>query len=138
MKIEDSSPIKTASTSKKKKSTSSSSDIFGAILEDQLNATSDVEATPELTTMNPLLAMQEVGEFNHSNKERAKKNADETIEHMKEIQLKVLTDEVSVTDIRNLESKIRDKYGNFDDPKLKSIVDAVGLRAAVEIAKREK
>ena len=69
---------------------------------------------------------------------RARRRADDLLDQLDGIKLATLQGTVTRMDVARLSQSLRDVRDQVDDPELESILDAIELRAEVELAKLEQ
>jgi hypothetical protein len=84
-----------------------------------------------------LLALQDVG-GPLERKRRAVGRAGRILDVLDEVKLALLDGNLSLGQLDRLRRAVRDERALTDDPKLEEVLDAIELRAAVEIAKLEQ
>jgi hypothetical protein len=98
---------------------------------------SGVNRTAGVMGVDALLALQDVG-GPLERKRRAVRRAGRILDVLDEVKLALLDGDLSLGQLERLRRAIRDERGLTDDPKLEEVLDAIELRAAVEIAKLEQ
>lgn len=95
--------------------------------------------TTGATGLNPLaglLTVQETEEpLERRARKRASQRADTILDQLEEIRLGLLLGTLPMAKLEQLAQLVRAKREQFDDPRLKEILDDIELRAAVELAK---
>jgi len=100
-------------------------------------STRGVGATAGLSGVMGVLAIQEVDEVDDAAKRasRGKKRAQEMLDKLDEIRLGLLSGELTADRVVELARTVQSRRVEVDDPKLAEILDAIDLRAQVELAK---
>jgi len=101
---------------------------------------SNTTSTPEVSAtipVNSLFALQEVGDEQSSRKKEISRGFD-MVEYLDEIRVGLLTGEVPISVLNNLDSLVKQWRESDYDTDLEEIINEIELRAAVEIAKLEK
>ena len=89
--------------------------------------------------LDSLLSIQEAGDAtSDEGRKRAKKRADDILEHLDRIRLGLLLGGISVGDLHDLAGVIAQHRDHNLDPELSQILDELDLRAQVELAKFDR
>ena len=100
-------------------------------------ATGEISAAQGVTSIDSLLALQEVDEVGER-RTKAKKRANGLLDELDNIRHGLLMGEISPAQLHLLRNRIAAERPGVDDPKLAALLDEIELRAAVELAKLEE
>lgn len=140
-------PNKTGETQKTKKkdgAKKTGDDSFGTMVSGGGSAsgtsgTAGASGLSPAASLEALLTLQEAGDTTSEEaKARAKKRANEMLDKMEEIRMGLLMGGIPLKALQDLSRVISSRKDQFDDPRLKEIVDEIDLRAQVELAKYER
>jgi Class II flagellar assembly regulator len=95
-------------------------------------------STAALTSLQTLLAVQEVTPGREEQRRRAVRRGEELLTELGRLQLAMLGDGDAILCLERLHLVLADQPGLPDDEDLDRILAEIELRAAVEIAKRER
>lgn len=131
----------TARTTEKKKKPVSSSGIFAGILShaeaaDEAQAPAPTAPTAPLSSTNPMLAWQEIGD-DEMERRQAVRHGRLTLDALDELRHAMLMGALPVRLLREMEALVTEQRRYRPDPQLSAILDEIELRAAVELAKVE-
>lgn len=143
MKVGNVNQSKGVDASKRKKGVSGSGSSAFA---DQLRGASDTSETSHAETtvtdnfavsgVDALLAMQEVGDGTDGrSKRQAQLYGEDLLDRLTALQDALLRGAIPKQNLMELAKRIRTSRAKVQDPKLNAILDAIELRAEVEIAK---
>lgn len=139
MKIEPTSPRAAATTRKVGTGTAHGAGAgeFAKALHDAAPSHGpQVSMSVGLTGISTVLALQEAPDALQGRaKQRAKERGQKMVDFLEEIRLGLLMGSIPVGRLEQLAQMVRAKREQVDDPKLHQIMDAIELRAAVELAK---
>ena len=140
MRIDNTRSTNKSGATKKSSSTKKSDGTsFSSMLSDTSGA-SETDATQQavpLSTINPLLMLQEVDEREAGRKQALKKGG-KVLQYLDEIRHSLLLGRLPLDVVSDLHKTIDDWRERTDDPKLNDILNEIELRAAIELAKIEK
>ena len=134
MKIERFSGPKAAASRRAGSSAAAGGGFARALAGGPSQAASPAGSSP-VQTVNPLLALQEVGDSTEGRK-RARRRAEELLDKLEELRLAIALGEVPLSQMETLAHSLAQRQGATDDPKLAQIINEIEIRAAVELAKR--
>jgi hypothetical protein len=100
-------------------------------------AAAPAPATAGIAGVGALLAAQFEDDITEKRR-RARRRADDLLDQLDGLKLATLQGTVTRMDVARLAQSLRDIRDQVDDPGLEEILDAVELRAEVELAKLEK
>lgn len=124
-------------TDKAKKTGSTSGTSFS----EYLSESEDIDAPPapvNVGGVNLFVALQAAEHFTgQEERRRALNHADDLLSELEDLQTGLLLGTYTVSQLRNLSSRLRQQRALVNDPGLKSLMDDIELRAAVELAKYE-
>lgn len=92
----------------------------------------------QVEALGSLLALQEIPSDTLEGRRRAVARGDDILDRLEEIQLGLLTGRIPRDRLERLVSVLRDQSAGVVDPGLKSVLEAIELRAAVELAKLDR
>ena len=138
MKIQGPNPLRNAPGKKAK--TSEGGDGFARELAEtgeDSQGTGGVVAAGTVAPMDALLALQEAGAQPHGDSQ-AKRRAEDMLDALEALRRSILTGEIPVDDLERLSGLARAGRAKVDDPRLEEVLDAIDLRAKVELAKYQR
>jgi hypothetical protein len=132
MKVNGPNEIKNNAISRRKK-TSAGGEGFSISTSNasEAEATQSVAKAGPVTSLDSLLALQEVEERDA----RPFKRGEETLDLLDDIRHGLLMGGIPVAKLKALTSLIKSERGQVSDPQLAAILDEIDLRAQVELAK---
>ena len=138
MKIQGPNPLRntTARTTKK----SGDGDGFARELAEageESHGTSGVVAAGPVASMDALLALQETGDQPRGDAQ-AKRRAEDILDVLEGLRRSILAGAIPVQDLERLSGLARAGRAKVDDPRLEEVLDAIDLRAQVELAKYQR
>lgn len=95
-------------------------------------------AAGQVEALGGLLALQEIPSDTPEEKRRAVARGEDILDRLEEIQLGLLTGRIPRDRLERLVTLLHDRSAGVVDPGLKSAIEAIELRAAVELAKLER
>lgn len=140
MKIESGQPYSNIASLKKRRSVSSSSG-FGGMLDElaengEASAAEQAAPAAPLSDVGQMLMIQEVSD-EEANRKKAIRTAHLTLDALEELRTSILFGEVSESQLQKIQATIARQQSLVMDPHLKSILEDIELRVAVELAKFE-
>lgn len=99
--------------------------------------TGGVVAAGTVAPMDALLALQEA-EGQPQGDSQAKRRAEDMLDALEELRRSILTGAIPVGDLERLSGLARAGRAKVDDPRLEEVLDAIDLRAQVELAKYQR
>lgn len=99
------------------------------------DATSSAHDAKDLANIAPMLFLQEVDEYK-LDQEQLEEFADKAFKSLKKLQLALISGRLDEGVLLSLEKSLEKKH-QFTTPELKSLVEEIEIRVAVEIAKLE-
>lgn len=136
MKIIGPSGISKPSDLNRKRKVGDSASGFDSLL-DGTSETHGASAPVATSPLDALLALQQVSDEEVS-RQKGLKYGKELLEGLEEIRNGLLTGSISIDQIRRIEQLTKQQAQQFTDPALKSVLQEIEVRAAVEIAKWER
>lgn len=100
-------------------------------------ASTPVTTTSPVTSVDALLAIQEVPNEREGQK-RAIKRGKDMLDILDDIRMGILTGSVPRARLQQLVSMVGSRRDNFTEPALAQVLDEIELRARVELAKLDK
>ena len=142
MKVTDYSPLgKPGATGKKKGVSGTPGGEFLGLLSanetESAGAPPPVGDAPAVSSMDALLTLQEMPE-DEIRKRRAVEQSKGTLEALETLRHALLTGSIPEHLLHTLTKVVALQKQRVDDPKLKSVIEDIELRAAVELAKLER
>ena len=122
------------SSVRKKKGTSSSGEAFSVDTPAESQTAKASGSVASTSPLDALLAMQGV-ENEDQAESRAKKRGQELLDLLEDVRRGLLTGVIPASKLNGLIAAVRSEQANVTDPKLKSILDEIDLRASVELEK---
>lgn len=132
MKISSTSPLKKSVTPSKVKGGGVSSADFESELEKA--APSPVKESFQVSNVEAIWAQQEVN-VEAEKRKRQMKRGHRIIDHLEQIKQSLLSNTLSLQQLKKLQEEIRREKENVEDPILADLLSDIELRAAVELAK---
>ncbi len=123
-----------------KKATSTGSDFDSLLSSTSAESSNEAEGTNQASgasPTNPFLALQEL-EPREEEKREFKEYSEQMFEALDSLKLALLEGNLSKQHLKNLQTTLEKKAGDFKDPKIKEACKDLQLRAAVELAKFER
>lgn len=123
----------------KKRASSTDSALFSGLLS-SVDTDADVAApaaisqSAPLSSLNPMLALQEMPDDEFQLKQALKKGKS-MLDSLEEIRNGLLMGSLPYSSLSKLEQLVNEQRMGTTDPRLQSILDDIELRAAVELAK---
>ena len=136
MKIDGVTPTGQINSAKKKKAVSDGDGDFSSFLDSE--ETTSVTNTAPMTSINPFLSLQEVADQEQPDIAQAKKQGFTVLDYLSELKMGLLSGNVNPSNVSKLKDSIQSGRNNVQDKVLSDILDAIDVRAAVELAKLEK
>lgn len=138
MKISGTSDVnKTGASSKKSKSSGSSGAAFTNLLASKMEETHEAPAINSSSPVDMLVAIQEFSGEEESRRQGLQ-HGKEMLEHLEAIRNGLLIGNIPAEQIQQLQHATSAYRSTVFDPKLKSILEEIEVRAAVELAKLER
>lgn len=143
MKISEFSPLNKAGSAGRKKPVGSTSatgflDLLGGVSETESAAASPAAGDIQsLGSVDALLSLQEIPD-DELRKRKALAEGADTLEALETLRMSLLGGAVPEHLLHRLTQVVALQKEQVDDPKLKSIIEDIELRAAVELAKLER
>jgi hypothetical protein len=136
MRISNTPPIKPTDKSGKKKSSSASGTDFSGFLEgaDEAEGTGQTQGAQGVSGF---LFMQEVSD-EEVQRQKGLQQGKSVIQALEQLHRDLLLGQVPESTLLRLETTIAKKREVFTDPRLSQLLDEIELRAAVELAKRQR
>lgn len=106
--------------------------LLGAGEADETASTS----MPQSITSTNMLSLQEVAPENEARKRHIKRGT-QMLDQLEKLRNGILMGTVSRAELRQLQASLAEKKEEFTDPKLRSLLQEIETRAAVELAKLE-
>jgi hypothetical protein len=131
MKVNGPSEIKSNAISRRKKTAGGGDFSVGMGGASETDAAQGVARTVPVTSLDSLLALQEVGERDA----RPFKRGEETLDLLDDIRHGLLMGGIPLSKMTALTRVIAGERGHVSDPELAQILDEIDLRAQVELAK---
>lgn len=101
---------------------------------EELQSARSAKATAPTSSVDALLAMQAV-EAEDPNESRAKKRGAKLLDLLEDVRQGLLIGVIPASKLNGLVAAVRGERAAVSDPKLKSILDEIDLRASVELEK---
>lgn len=138
MKIEQYSNIKPNLGVKKRSGAAAVGDFsdFLDIAEEAGSSASSISEAQNVANLSGIIAMQEVGDAEFA-KKKLLKRGENLLSSLEDLRRNILVGRVPLSDLRDISQKLTENKEDFADPALKSIIDEIEIRAAVEVAKLE-
>jgi hypothetical protein len=133
MKVEANRSVGTQGVRKDGKSKSSSGFAENLRVDDDA-AAAGVSATPALSGVEALFALQEVPDATAERK-RAAARGDQLLDRLDDLKMGLLLGHISRDKLADLARLARQSSDNVSDPNLKEVLQEIELRARVELAK---
>lgn len=135
MKVDRTSPQATPATRRKDRSDSSSGGGFARSMgSGDTAATGSAPGAGGVTGLDALLALQEVPDA-VAERSKARRQGERILDRLEDLRLALLEGRVPESTMTRLVDEIEVARGETDDPQLNELLDAVDLRARVELAK---
>jgi hypothetical protein len=111
-------------------------DAFGSMVDDteETGTASSVSRPATISSLDALLAFQEVDDSNEGAK-KARRRAADLLDELDQVRVGLLTGELPKSTLQQLAQTISSHRDQVIDPKLAEILDEIDLRAQVELAK---
>ena len=138
MKVDNTNPLRQASSAKEVKRRSATGDFAGmldALSSPAEDSASAPEAPAPASSLSAMLSVQEVGE-EPERKRRAVAYGNTALDALEELRHGLLTGTLPVHILYNITS-ILERYEQVNDPGLAALINDIHLRASVELAKLE-
>lgn len=137
MKIKGPNRVTTSNVKRAKSKSSVDKSAFGKSLStEETQAASAMSGTAPITSVNSLLALQEMPTAT-TGKSKAVKHAEGLIEHLDAIRHGLLLGQISKQRLSNIVKALETQREKNLDPELVQIINDIELRAKVELAKLE-
>lgn len=137
MKIIGTGTVKPGGDVSRKKASSGAGGDFGKILESELAETKQAEAVSHVNPVDSVLALQQVGDEEVDRKKTMAYGSD-LLDGLERLRNQLLLGEVSLSQLKSIEARMKNYRKGFIDPTLSSIIDDIEVRVAVEVAKYER
>jgi hypothetical protein len=139
MSIDGVGKIRSTPAAKTGKTSSKGGADFSRMVENETEtaASGEVSAAQGVSSIDSLLALQEVDEVGER-RTKAKKRASGLLDELDNIRHGLLMGEIPPHQLHLLRNRIALERPGVDDPKLAALLDEIELRAAVEMAKLEE
>jgi len=134
MKVDGTGKVGSVAPGKRKKTSDGEGD-FGSFMEEDDAAS--VSETSSVATVNPFLALQEVAE-EPDDLAKEKKQGYQMLDKLDELKLGILSGGISPSMLAQLKQSIINERAYVSDPRLNDIINAIEVRAKVELAKLDK
>ena len=138
MKIQGPNPLRNTTSRTTKKS--ADGDGFARELAEageESQGTSGVVAAGPVASIDALLALQET-EDQPRGDAQAKRRAEDILDVLEGLRRSILAGAIPVQDLERLSGLARAGRAKVDDPRLEEVLDAIDLRAQVELAKYQR
>ena len=99
-------------------------------------APAPVQGAAPVSSVGSILALQEIGD-EETNRRKARARAHRLLDRLDELRIGLLTGSLSEDGIVELVTLIRSERPQVSDPQMTEVLDAIELRAQVELAKLE-
>lgn len=128
--------VSTAKSSKKKRKSNSS---FAEALSSASETFSSHETSSpsSIININSILSLQEVS-IDEEKRRQGKQYGNDLLSELEEMRTLILTGNLPINQLTNLEQKLKKERPNINDIKLNQILNEIELRVKVEIAKYKK
>jgi hypothetical protein len=137
MKIDRFSGPKTAASRRSGGSAPAGGGGFARALSEGASETAASSGASPVQTVNALLALQEVDDSTQG-RGRARRRAENLLDQLEDLRLAIALGEVPLGQLENLAVLLRQRQDVVDDPNLAQIINEIEIRAAVELAKRDR
>ena len=114
-----------------------SAQAFRVAVPDEASRPAGPTSIAALSSLQTLLAVQEVGPTGIERRRRAVRRGQQLLSSLSRLQLAMLGDGDSSACLEDVRSIVREEAGEVDDDELAAILEEIEVRAAVEIAKRD-
>lgn len=138
MKIDPAAPQRPATARRAGGSAPARSGGFAKTLAEEGAAVPGVSGAAPPSAVGAVLAAQEVQEVPDAaagRRRRALRRGEDILDRLEEIRLGLLLGTIPLARLHQLAQMLRSARERVDDPRLDEILDAIELRAAVELAK---
>ncbi len=134
MKISGINSATSSNNTSKKKAISGGGNFADYMNVSENEETSASESASSITSVNPLFMLQEINEDGRSKKKMISHGFD-ILAYLDKVRVDLLSGNMDIENLKNLESSIKNWRNKFDDPMLEEILNEIELRAVVELAK---
>ena len=136
MKIDPTTPVRTSPTrrSRRAQATGNGADFASQMTESEAAAATGVSGTAAPVSVNPLLAVQEVADAT-SDAAKSKAQGEALLDRLEDIRMGLLAGFVPKERLEDLLRLVRNRPANPAVEGLDEVLDAIELRARVELAK---
>jgi len=144
MKITEYAPVNKSSAANRKKaasSVSSDGDFLGLLSTTETESASSAPSAPDIqpvTSMDALLSLQEIPDDELRKRKAAVQESEGTLEALQTLHHALLSGSIPEHLLHTLGKVVAVQKQRVDDPHLRSIIEDIELRAAVELAKLER
>jgi Class II flagellar assembly regulator len=135
MKVEANRPVGTSGVRKDGKTKSTGGFADNLRTEDEAPV-AGVTATPALTGIDALMALQEVPDA-MAGRKRALARGDRLLDRLDDLRRGLLLGHISIDKLSDLARLAAESSAQVDDPDLRDVLQEIELRARVELAKLE-
>lgn len=110
---------------------------FGAMVSDaeESAASGPVSRPSPINSLDILLSLQAADGTSEEASKRARKRANDLLDHLDKVKMGLLLGEVPTGTLRQLSQTIAQHREHIMDPKLAEILDEIDMRAQIELAK---
>lgn len=133
MKVTGPATPRSSSVRRSPRATGGKGGEFASALTSPSDAGSAGSAAP-IDALNGLLAVQEVNDP-ADDKRRSMARADDLLDRLNDIRIGLLDGRIPVENLQRLLATLRDRGATVTDQGLKTVIEEIELRAAVELAK---
>jgi hypothetical protein len=133
MRVDGANPIRSAVGRRDGKSKTGAAGSFGDVLGGE--TVSEPVAAAPLYGVGALFALQEVPDATTGRRKAAVARGDMLLDRLADIQLGLLNGAIDGRGLAQLAAAVRGARAATNDPELQGVLDAIELRAAVELAK---
>jgi hypothetical protein len=123
-------------TNIKKKNIKKAGLNFGSFV--SINEEQGVKNSSPINCNNLLVTLQEISLDEKDENRQSKQHGMDILDKLEQLRLAMLNGKLSQNTLSNIEALIKKEKVNATDPYLKSIIEEVEVRAAVELAKLNK
>ena len=139
MKVDAYGNIKSTNPARKRSGTSQVSDfssILDAFENDGVSSSSSLSNVAAPASLSGMLALQEISDEEIRRKHLIKQG-DDMLDSLEQLRRKLLTGSLPMQVLQDINKQLTMQKQTVSDPHLKSIIDEIELRTAVELAKLE-
>ena len=136
MKVSNVGSTRSTESARHKKAGGVGSGEFADHLRDSAAVPAGPLGTPAVGGVDGMLAAQEVGDaLDERGRKQVVDHGGQLLDRLDQLRVKLLEGSIPKDQLADLARQMRARRRSIDDPRLQEIIDAIELRAKVEIAK---